>query len=243
MKERDQQYVEFRLLGFTPWQSAKRCGSGYPERDWRLIEEREEVKRAIAEGFAENRRRFEVTREDVIGGIKEGIEVAKLTDDAGNMIKGWSEIAKICGLVAPERKEVVINTELPLLPQQLQTLPDALLLRMIGKTRELEVIDGDFDTVEQVPVGGDAVFGEEEGGAVRDAELAVDDFVPDVREEGEAGGCGEELLGAGCGEVPQAAAVSPRVQKLSGAASSRASARFFAKTAARKSRKDRTKKA
>jgi hypothetical protein len=189
------------------------------------------VKAALETGFAENRKRFEVTREDVIDGIKEGIQVAKLTDDAGNIIKGWSEIAKICGLVAPEKKEVTFNTDVPLLPSQLQSVPDALLLKLIGRNRELEIIDGDFEEFEGVHVDASSVLdGEEEGLARRASEEEPGELEMPVLQGVEAF---EQVPGDGPQEL-QSAVAAASVHSVSLSAPGRAAARFYAKSAKRK---------
>ncbi len=231
MNEKEQQYVEQRLLGLSPWQAAKRIGSGFPERDYKSMEARPEVKQALEAGFAENRQRFEVTRQDVIDGIKEGIQVAKLTDDAGNIIKGWTEIAKVCGLVAPEKKELTVNTDVPLLPSQLHSVPDALLLKLIGRTRELEIIDGDFEQFEEVSVDIEAVSdGEETGDARGTDDMASGEVEVSVLWGNEAL---EEVSGNGPDEL-QPAAETAGVHSVSLSAPGRAAARFYAKAAKRK---------
>jgi hypothetical protein len=63
------------------------------------------------------------------------------------MIKGWTEIARICGLIAPAQTEVKVSTGQPLLPEKLKELPTEQLLRLVGKRRELEILDVEYEEV------------------------------------------------------------------------------------------------
>ena len=54
-------------------------------------------------------RQLAMTRDRVIKELQASIEIARGKGDAAAMIRGWSEIAKLCGLYAPERKEVQVS--------------------------------------------------------------------------------------------------------------------------------------
>lgn len=231
LDEREQLYVEQRLLGFTPWQAASRIKCPTPERDGKAMEQRPHVKRFLEERFAEARSKFDVTRDDVVAGIREGIEVARLTDDAGNIIKGWSEIARICGLVAPEKREVKIETDKPLALEQLKAVPDTVLLKLIGKQRELEILDADY-TVEETEAGvaDETLLDGGEAGAVREAEGQAPVGLFDVRDGEETA----ELPDAGWDELPQAATARADVHDVRLNSPGRAAQRGFAAKAARR---------
>lgn len=143
LTEREHKYVQARLLGMTPHQAAKHAGVKSPD----AIEGSPKVYTAIQKGFEEARQRFQVSREEVVEGIKEGIDLARLTSDAGNVIKGWTEIARICGLIAPAKTEVAVSVDQPLLPSKLKELPTEQLLQLVGKRRELEILEAEFEEV------------------------------------------------------------------------------------------------
>lgn len=147
LTERERKYVQARLVGMTPSQAAKQIGATRPSQEAEVIEARPRVFQALQRGFEEARQRFQVSREDVVSGIQEGIEIARLTSDAGNVIKGWTEIARICGLIAPAKAEVTVSTDQPLLPSKLRELPTAQLLQLVGKQRELEILEAEFEEV------------------------------------------------------------------------------------------------
>jgi phage terminase small subunit len=57
----------------------------------------------LAAKRAEFQNQFEIDKKRVVSELKSSIEVAKEKLDAGSMIRGWSEIAKMLGLYAPEK--------------------------------------------------------------------------------------------------------------------------------------------
>lgn len=147
LSDRERKYVQARLLGMTPAQAAKHLGATRPAQEAEVIEARPRVYQALTKGFDEARQRFQVSREEVVEGIKEGIDLARLTSDAGNVIKGWTEIARICGLIAPAKTEVAVSVDQPLLPSKLKELPTEQLLQLVGKRRELEILEAEFEEV------------------------------------------------------------------------------------------------
>src|SRR5450759_4866892 len=55
--------------------------------------------------------RLSLRREDVLNGITEAIEMARLQGNSMAMIRGWSEIGRLMGLGAPERVKVDLNVQ------------------------------------------------------------------------------------------------------------------------------------
>ena len=85
----------------------------------------------------------QITRLDVIEGVIDGIEMARMQGDAGNVIKGWTEVAKILGHYAPEVKKIELTMEQGRMRSKLEALSDDELFR-ISQGR---VIDGDCQEV------------------------------------------------------------------------------------------------
>jgi hypothetical protein len=164
LNPQERAYVDARLLGLTPHQAAARANFAHPEVAWPIQEAKPAVSAAIAAGFEEAKQKFQVTREEVVDGIREGIDIAKLASDAASVIRGWSEIARICGLVAPQQTQVKVDvTTQMLLPSQYQELSDAELLRLVDKQRTLE---GEYElSTAETDAGGAA---EVEGDAASD---------------------------------------------------------------------------
>lgn len=81
----------------------------------------------------------QITRLDVIEGVIDGIEMARMQGDSGNVIKGWTEVGKILGHYAPEIKKIELSMEQGRLKSKFEALTDEELLAISqGVT-----IDGD----------------------------------------------------------------------------------------------------
>ncbi len=67
------------------------------------------VQAALAVKAGEIANEYQITRHRVISEIHAAIELAKSRFDAGNMIRGWREIAKIMDFYKPEVKSYVLS--------------------------------------------------------------------------------------------------------------------------------------
>jgi hypothetical protein len=85
-----------------------------------------------------------IKRVDVIDGILDGIQVARMQGDGGNMIRGWVEISKVLGLSAPEVKKIVLTTTQQRLRSKFEELSDEDLLAIA----EGRVIEGEASVPE-----------------------------------------------------------------------------------------------
>ena len=70
----------------------------------------------------------QITRLDVIEGVIDGIECARMQGDSGNVIKGWTEVGKILGHYAPEVKKIELSTNQGRLRAKFEALSDEDLL-------------------------------------------------------------------------------------------------------------------
>lgn len=80
----------------------------------------------------------QIKRLDVIEGVIDGIELARMQGDAGNVIKGWTEVGKILGHYAPEVKHIELSMNQGRLRAKFEALSDEELLAI----QEGTVIDG-----------------------------------------------------------------------------------------------------
>lgn len=77
-------------------------------------------------------------RLDVIEGILDGIGVARMMSDGGNVIRGWTEIGKILGHYAPEVKTLNLNINQQRLRTKFESLSDEDLMAIIeGEAKEI----------------------------------------------------------------------------------------------------------
>ena len=85
----------------------------------------------------------QIKRLDVIEGVIDGIEIARMQGDAGNVIKGWTEVGKILGHYAPEVKRIELSANQGRLRAKFEALSDEELLAI----QEGRVIDGECQEV------------------------------------------------------------------------------------------------
>jgi hypothetical protein len=75
----------------------------------------------------------EMDRKQVMEGLKESIEMAKLMSEPATMIAGWREIGKLCGYYAPVETKVKVDITGNVTMTRLTQMTDAELLEMIEK--------------------------------------------------------------------------------------------------------------
>ena len=92
-----------------------------------------DIAAAVRAGEAQIAREAEISRRKVLEGLQEAIELARAKADAGAMIAGWREIAKLCGYYAPERHELRLSAGAAALQYELEHLSDAELVKLISK--------------------------------------------------------------------------------------------------------------
>ena len=109
---------------------AKLTGQPVPDSVYNptLVARSTKVKDEIARARQEIENLTTLKRIDVIEGILDGINTAKFMSDAGNIIRGWTEIAKILGHYAPEVKKVEVTVGQARLRSQFEMMSDEELL-------------------------------------------------------------------------------------------------------------------
>jgi phage terminase small subunit len=139
------QFVEAMASGMTATKAAK--VAGYSERNPHIVANAmlndQRVRNELARLQRENRERNQITRDEVLCGLKEAIKDAKLTSDPMAQISGWREIARMCGYYEPIRHEVVLSPELSVAREQVKAMPTEKLLELAGP----DVIDAEFKLV------------------------------------------------------------------------------------------------
>jgi len=91
----------------------------------------------------------QMTRKRVMDGLLEAIDMAKMMSEAGNMIAGWREVAKMCGYYAPVEKKITVDTAGNAIAERLNRLSDAELLKLIQQ--QPDVVDVQFTEVSSGP--------------------------------------------------------------------------------------------
>ena len=75
----------------------------------------------------------QMTREIVMEGLKEAIDMARLTSEPTAMIAGWREIGKICGYYAPVEHRVKVDVSGNIVLDRMNSMSDAELLKIISQ--------------------------------------------------------------------------------------------------------------
>lgn len=138
LTEAEQKLVyNIEVLGMSQQRAADLAGVASPQQVLRrsdVADARAKLREAVA-------RRVEITKDDVIAGIKKAVDQADVLADPMAQIAGWREIAKMLGYDAPREVRVTISSDLNTRKRQIAQLDDDELVEMLGAE---DVIDGDF---------------------------------------------------------------------------------------------------
>lgn len=78
----------------------------------------------------------QMTRQKVMDGMLESIEMAKMMSEPASMISGWREIGKICGYYAPVEHKVKVDVSGNVLISKMNSMSDAELLEVISRASQ-----------------------------------------------------------------------------------------------------------
>jgi hypothetical protein len=127
--------------------SVKRAGTVAGVSNPQGVLQRANVQAAREKIRAAVRERVQITREDVVNGIKNAIDQAVILADPMAQIAGWREIAKILGIDKTPNVNVHIQGTIEQVQKQLQGLPLDLLMKEAGQLGN--VVDADFYHVQR----------------------------------------------------------------------------------------------
>ena len=131
LTEMQEKFVSAMLMGKDPVDAAAEAGYSNPTTHGNAAAKTSSVQQALREARDELSSAAQITRADVIDGIMEGINIARLGAEPATMIKGWSEIAKMLGLYAPEVKKIEMTGNQARLQSKFQQMSDFELLEII----------------------------------------------------------------------------------------------------------------
>jgi len=132
---RQQKYVDGVLTGKGRNQSALAAGYSGPTPP----DTSSRVRFEIAQAREKLSDLTTIKRVDVIDGIMDGIAMARMQGDSANVIKGWSEVAKILGHYAPEVKRIELSANQQRVRSKFEALSDDELLAI----QDASIIDVD----------------------------------------------------------------------------------------------------
>lgn len=104
------------------------------------------IQAAIAREREEYAKASGMTKQKVIDGFAEAIDLARIKADPIAMIAGWREIGKMCGFYEPTKTEIKLSVNGQVMVQKLNSMSDEELLALAE--RDPRVLEGDFSVVD-----------------------------------------------------------------------------------------------
>ena len=136
-------FVEGLALGMKHNQACQ--FAGIERSTGSRMKTRPHVKAMLEELMAEAREQYSITRDDVIKGLSDAINDAKLLSDPNAQIAGWREIGKMLGYYAPEEKKITLTADQQHLRNQLEGMSEEDLLQLA----DASAIDGEFEVIDE----------------------------------------------------------------------------------------------
>jgi len=142
LNEAEQQLVyNIEVLGMSQARAAELAGVASFQSVLKrpdVIDAREKLRAAV-------RQRADITKDDVIAGIKKAVDQADLLADPMAQIAGWREIAKMLGYDAPREVKITVSADISTRRRQIAQLDDEELIELLGAD---DVIDAEFYEVD-----------------------------------------------------------------------------------------------
>ena len=136
LTEKQAEFVDAKMLGLNTYAAGELVnGNGHDKMNSKNVVAEIEAARAHIADLTT------LKRLDVIQGIMESIDMARMMSDPGIMIKGWTEVAKILGHYAPEVKQINISHNQGKIRAKYEALSDEELLAI---AEGVQVIDGEI---------------------------------------------------------------------------------------------------
>lgn len=126
--------------------AARLAGFNQPATSANTLMKNPRIQRAIAIERDEYAKASGMTKQKVIDGFAEAIDLARLKADPVAMIAGWREIGKMCGFYEAQKTEITVSMSGQVLIQRLNSMSDEELLQLAQK--DMSVLDGDFQVVD-----------------------------------------------------------------------------------------------
>ena len=132
---RQEKFVEHYALCGNAAEAARLAG--YSARTARVIGPENLTKPAVKAALAARQQAFQeelkVTKDDVLTGILNAIQLAEEQQNPAAMISGLAQIAKLCGFYEPDVSRIEISGEALRLKQQFAAMSDDELLAVIAR--------------------------------------------------------------------------------------------------------------
>lgn len=101
------------------------------------------IQAAIAKERALYAEASKMTKQKVMDGLLEAIDLARMKAEPVAMIMGWREVGKMCGFYEPQKTELKVSFKGQILLQKINTMSDAELLALAED--DPTIIEGEFN--------------------------------------------------------------------------------------------------
>lgn len=110
--------------------AARQAGFNQPGTSAHALVRNPRVIAAIAAERAEYAKASGMTKQKVIDGFSEAIDLARIKADPIAMIAGWREIGKMCGFYEPTKTKIEVSVQGQVLIQRMNSMSDEELLAL-----------------------------------------------------------------------------------------------------------------
>ena len=134
-------YVDGIMSGMS--QQAAGLSAGYTPSTARQMApgRAQAVQQVLDEARANLAKATNIRKKDVIMGVLDAIDRARLAGEPNTEINGWKEVAKLMGYYAPEVKKIDLTVTQGNLKSKFEQMTDQELLELASR----HVIEGDYD--------------------------------------------------------------------------------------------------
>ena len=126
--------------------AARQAGFHHPRTLACALMKSPKIIAAIAEERLEYAKASGMTKQKVIEGFSEAIDLARIKADPIAMIAGWREIGKMCGFYEATKTKIEVSMQGQVLIQRLNTMSDEELLALAEG--DPSVLEGEFHVVD-----------------------------------------------------------------------------------------------
>lgn len=157
-------FVKEMMAGFSPVQSARRAGYKFAKAVYADVLEAPVVQLMLKREQAKHEKKADMTRQKVMDGLKEAVDMARMAADPNAAVSAWREIARICGYYAPEQKKIDISINGQVHVNRIENMSDDELSKIIDG--ESEVVFNEEDDPTLLPRFPQPEISEEDGDTV-----------------------------------------------------------------------------
>lgn len=128
--------------GMNQTAAARAAGMPHPGVQGNQLMKQPKIQAAIAATREAYAKASGMTRQKIIDGFIEAIDLARIKADPLTMVAGWREVGKMCGFYEPSKSKIEISVNGKVMLEKLSSMSDAELLQLTHEhAGEFEVID------------------------------------------------------------------------------------------------------